>query len=63
MKTLQKIKKIKRIREHAIAMRRDLHGRKDQPLFAKEFEGYGKVIEEANKAIFELEELLEIEKL
>ena len=52
----QKIKKLKEIRAIALQQRRELHQRRFDPLFEKEYKDYGLVIDEANAAILELED-------
>lgn len=63
MTTNQKIKKLEKIRDRALQMRRELHERRHDPLYAKEYAKYGEAVEAANAAIYELDCKLEIENL
>jgi hypothetical protein len=63
MTTKLKIKKIERIRLNALQQRRELHQRRNDPFFAKEYSDLGAVIDQANAAIYDLDVILEIENI
>jgi len=65
--TLKKIKTLlernENILARAIQVKRELHGRKDNPLFAEEYAAWGKLIDAANAKKFELEAAYECEMI
>lgn len=61
VKSIQKkIKAISNILEEALWQRRNLHQLKNNELYSKEYEQWGKVIDEANAKLWELNGELEI---
>tara|TARA_R110000868_G_scaffold281159_1_gene541519 strand:- start:894 stop:1085 length:192 start_codon:yes stop_codon:yes gene_type:complete len=63
MTTQLKIEKLERIRNYALQSKRELHNRRYDSLYSEEYNKLGKVIDQANAAIFELDVKLEIEKI